>query len=65
MLHAIAIETMWILWKNRNDEVFTGRHRAAQTIIEDIKVTTFLGMKIRSKHSTITKQEWWDFNLNM
>ncbi|KAJ0545597.1 putative RNA-directed DNA polymerase [Helianthus annuus] len=65
LLHAIAIETMWILWKNRNDKVFTGRHRAAQTIIEDIKVTTFLGVKIRSKHSTITKQEWWDFNLNL
>ncbi|XP_021980285.1 uncharacterized protein LOC110876420 [Helianthus annuus] len=62
MLHAIAIQSMWILWKNINEKVFTGKLRSAQMIIEDIKDTSFQGVKLRSKYSSITKQEWWDFN---
>ncbi|XP_022024154.1 uncharacterized protein LOC110924459 [Helianthus annuus] len=41
MLHAIAIQSMWILWKNRNEKVFTGKLRSAQMIIGDIKDTSF------------------------
>ncbi|KAF5794967.1 hypothetical protein HanXRQr2_Chr08g0334251 [Helianthus annuus] len=64
-LHAIAIQTMWILWKNRNDKIFSGRHRTIQMIIEEIKDTSFQGVRQRSKHSTITKQQWWDSSLNL
>ncbi|XP_022041764.1 uncharacterized protein LOC110944409 [Helianthus annuus] len=64
LLHAIAIQSMWIMWKNRNERVFTGRQRASQLIVEDIKDTTFQGVKSRSKFNTMTKQEWWDFNFN-
>ncbi|XP_022019525.1 uncharacterized protein LOC110919563 [Helianthus annuus] len=60
LLHAIAIQSMWIMWKNR-----IGRQRALQMIDEDIKDTTFQGVKSRSKFNTMTKQEWWDFNLNL
>ncbi|XP_021979110.1 uncharacterized protein LOC110875222 [Helianthus annuus] len=62
MLHTIAIQAMWILWKNRNEKVFTGKLKPAQIIIEDIKDTSFQGVKLRSKYSSITKQQWWDFN---
>ncbi|XP_022020261.1 uncharacterized protein LOC110920356 [Helianthus annuus] len=64
-LHAIAIQTMWLLWKNRNDKIFSGRRRTVQMLIEEIKDTSFLGVKQRSKHRSITKQQWWEFSFNL
>ncbi|XP_022024945.1 uncharacterized protein LOC110925296 [Helianthus annuus] len=64
ILHAIAIQTMWILWRNRNDTIFSGKQRTAQMIIEEVKDTSLQGVRQRSKHNTITKQQWSDFNFN-
>ncbi|XP_021990982.1 uncharacterized protein LOC110887718 [Helianthus annuus] len=65
ILHAIAIQTMWLLWRNRNDKIFSGRSRTVQMIIEEIKDASFLGVRQRSKHSSITKQQWWEFSFDL
>ncbi|XP_021971356.1 uncharacterized protein LOC110866517 [Helianthus annuus] len=41
VLHAIAIQTMWSLWKTRNAKIFAGRQRTNQMIIEEIKDSSF------------------------
>ncbi|XP_035839067.1 uncharacterized protein LOC118486611 [Helianthus annuus] len=64
-LHAIAVQSMWKLWINRNDRIFAGRNRSVQMIMEEIKDSSLNGVLQRSKHRSISKQEWWDFNLNV
>ncbi|KAJ0700669.1 putative RNA-directed DNA polymerase [Helianthus annuus] len=65
LIHAAVIQTLWMLWKTRNERVFSGRQGVVQTIVEEIKEASFQGVKHRSKHRTISRQEWWDFNLNL
>ncbi|KAJ0941285.1 hypothetical protein HanRHA438_Chr02g0092791 [Helianthus annuus] len=60
VIHAVVVQTMWILWKIRNEKVFSGTQGVLQTAIEDIKETSFQGVKLRSKFHAITRQEWWD-----
>ncbi|XP_022042262.1 uncharacterized protein LOC110944926 [Helianthus annuus] len=62
-IYAVAIQTMWHLWKTRNERVFKGRQGKVQTVIEEIKETSYQGVKLRSKHGLISRQEWWDFNV--
>ncbi|XP_022015058.1 uncharacterized protein LOC110914576 [Helianthus annuus] len=62
-IYAVAIQTMWILWKTRNERVFKGRQGKVQTVLEEIKEASYPGVKLRSKHGSITRQEWWDFNI--
>ncbi|XP_022003330.1 uncharacterized protein LOC110900772 [Helianthus annuus] len=64
-IHAVAIQTMWILWKTRNERVFKGRQGVVQTVVEDIKDASFQGLKQRSKYCTISRREWWNFNVNL
>ncbi|MFS7939565.1 putative reverse transcriptase zinc-binding domain-containing protein [Helianthus anomalus] len=64
-IHATVIQTMWILWKTRNEKLFKGKQSVIQTVIEDIKNASFLDVKLRSKYHMISRQEWWDFNVNM
>ncbi|XP_021971459.1 uncharacterized protein LOC110866624 [Helianthus annuus] len=61
--HAIAIQTMWILWKNRNGKVFSNKHGPAQLITEEIKEASYKSLRVRSKYTSVTRQEWWDFNV--
>ncbi|MFS7952854.1 hypothetical protein Hanom_Chr07g00611811 [Helianthus anomalus] len=61
-IHAVVIQT---LWKTRNDRFFKGKQGVIQTVVEDIKENTFQGMKQRSKFRLISRQEWWDFNVNL
>ncbi|XP_022024332.1 uncharacterized protein LOC110924646 [Helianthus annuus] len=62
-IHAIAIQTMWALWKNRNGKVFSNKHGPVQLITEEIKEASYKSLKARSKYTSITCQEWWDFNV--
>ncbi|XP_022019097.1 uncharacterized protein LOC110919125 [Helianthus annuus] len=62
-IYAVAIQTMWILWKTRNERVFKGRQGKVQTVLEEIKEASYQGVKLRSKHSSITRPEWWAFNI--
>ncbi|KAF5754404.1 putative reverse transcriptase zinc-binding domain-containing protein [Helianthus annuus] len=62
-IYAVIIQTIWILWKTRNEKVFKGRQGKVQTVIEEIKEASYLGVKLRSKHGSLTRQEWWDFNV--
>ncbi|MFS7931602.1 hypothetical protein Hanom_Chr04g00357861 [Helianthus anomalus] len=63
-IHAIAIQSMWTLFRARNQEIFGERQNTMQTVIAAIKETTFQGMRTRSKYKSITQQDWWDFNVN-
>ncbi|XP_022033464.1 uncharacterized protein LOC110935379 [Helianthus annuus] len=66
VIHAVVIEAMWILWKTRNEKVFSGRQGVLQTVIEEVKEASFQeGLKQRSKYGAISRSEWWDFNLSM
>ncbi|XP_021980505.1 uncharacterized protein LOC110876648 [Helianthus annuus] len=62
-IHAIAVQTMWTLWRVRNDNVFKGKQAAIQITVEDIKENSYQGVKMKSKFNRITQQEWWDFNV--
>ncbi|KAJ0454336.1 hypothetical protein HanIR_Chr15g0738911 [Helianthus annuus] len=31
VIHAVVVQTMWILWKIRNEKVFSGRQGVIQT----------------------------------
>ncbi|MFS8010295.1 hypothetical protein Hanom_Chr14g01295351 [Helianthus anomalus] len=62
-IHAIAIQTMWALWKNRNGKVFSNKHGPVQLIREEIKEASYKSLKVRLKYTSITRQEWWDFNV--
>ncbi|XP_022023817.1 uncharacterized protein LOC110924087 [Helianthus annuus] len=37
VIHAVTIQTLWSLWRARNDKVFKGKHEGLQIIVEDIK----------------------------
>ncbi|KAJ0481970.1 putative reverse transcriptase zinc-binding domain-containing protein [Helianthus annuus] len=65
VIHAIAIQTMWILWKNRNGKIFSNKQGDVQRIMIEIKEASYQGLKTRSKFSSITRQEWWDFNITL
>ncbi|XP_022032836.1 uncharacterized protein LOC110933944 [Helianthus annuus] len=62
-IHTIATQTIWSIWKIRNEKIFRGKSGAIQTTIEEIKEATFQGVKLRSKFKRISRQEWWDFNV--
>ncbi|KAJ0567858.1 putative RNA-directed DNA polymerase [Helianthus annuus] len=64
-LHAIAVQSMWMLWINRNDRTFAGRNRSVQMLLEEIKDSSLIGVLKRSKHKSISKEEWWDFSFRM
>ncbi|KAM0032887.1 putative reverse transcriptase zinc-binding domain-containing protein [Helianthus debilis subsp. tardiflorus] len=63
VIHAIAIQTMLALWENRNGKVFSNKHGPVQLITEEIKEASYKSLKVRSKYTSITRQEWWDFNV--
>ncbi|KAM0054284.1 hypothetical protein Hdeb2414_s0006g00193221 [Helianthus debilis subsp. tardiflorus] len=65
VIHAVAIEAMWILWKTRNEKVFSGRQGVIQMMTEDIKEASFQGLKQRSIYGAISRLDWWDFNLSL
>ncbi|MFS7901448.1 hypothetical protein Hanom_Chr00s214214g01841501 [Helianthus anomalus] len=64
-MNAVEIQTMWALWKIRNDKVFNGRQGKVQTVLEEIKEASYQDVKLRSRNGSITKREWWDFNINL
>ncbi|XP_022008318.1 uncharacterized protein LOC110907678 [Helianthus annuus] len=64
-IHAVVIQTMWILWKNRNGKIFSNKQGDVQRIMMEIKEASYQGVKTRSKFRLVSRQEWWDFNLSM
>ncbi|KAJ0519950.1 putative reverse transcriptase zinc-binding domain-containing protein [Helianthus annuus] len=64
IIHAIVLETIWKLWKVRNDKIFNGKSGVIQSVIEDIKEESYQYVKERSRFKAISRQQWWDFNFN-
>ncbi|KAF5807902.1 hypothetical protein HanXRQr2_Chr04g0139321 [Helianthus annuus] len=65
VIHAIVLQTVWWLWKTRNEKVFRGKLGVIQRIIEEIKEESYQYLKQRSKFKSIQRQQWWDFNFIM
>ncbi|KAD3640308.1 hypothetical protein E3N88_29531 [Mikania micrantha] len=59
LLNVIGHMVCWSIWIARNDMVFNKKNISWQKIIEDIKETSFLWIKSRSKSSTLEWEEWY------
>ncbi|KAJ0628056.1 putative RNA-directed DNA polymerase [Helianthus annuus] len=64
IIHAIALETIWKLWKARNDKIFKDKPGEIRNVVEDIKEESYQYVKERSRFKAISKQQWWDFNFD-
>ncbi|XP_021979157.1 uncharacterized protein LOC110875266 [Helianthus annuus] len=62
IIHAFVLQTMWRLWKVRNDKIFNGKTGVIQNVIEGIKEESYQYVKERSRFKAISREQWWDFN---
>ncbi|KAJ0692910.1 hypothetical protein HanPI659440_Chr15g0591241 [Helianthus annuus] len=65
VIHAIAVQTMWTLWKIRNNNVFKGKQGALQTTVDDIKENSFQVVKMKSKLNRTTQKGLMGFQCNI
>ncbi|XP_076932415.1 uncharacterized protein LOC143597936 [Bidens hawaiensis] len=61
--HAICLITLWCLWKARNDMVHDGVAVSIGSVIESIKLLSFLWIKNRSGGGEISWACWSRFDL--
>ncbi|KAJ0454993.1 putative reverse transcriptase zinc-binding domain-containing protein [Helianthus annuus] len=64
-IHAVTLQTIWNIWKIRNEKIFKGKPGTVQKAVEDIKDDSYQGLKQRSNCRSISWQQWCDFNWNM
>jgi len=55
----IWFTTVWVLWKERNDRVFNNTASTALTLIEKVKLTSFLWLKSKQTTFMYSYHDWW------
>ncbi|KAJ0450914.1 putative RNA-directed DNA polymerase [Helianthus annuus] len=63
IIYAIHLLAVWSLWKNRNYKVFNDSNATPSKIVEDIKEEAFDWVKLRTKISGISWEDWKKFDL--
>ncbi|KAJ0902151.1 putative reverse transcriptase zinc-binding domain-containing protein [Helianthus annuus] len=49
VLQGVIIIACWVLWKARNEKIFSNKHSKVVEVVTDIKVLAFFGRNIDSK----------------
>ncbi|XP_021986803.1 uncharacterized protein LOC110883323 [Helianthus annuus] len=55
IIHAVVLQTIWRLWKVRNDKIFNGKSGVTQNVIEGIKKESYQYVKERSRFKAISR----------
>ncbi|KAJ0688452.1 putative reverse transcriptase zinc-binding domain-containing protein [Helianthus annuus] len=63
IIYAIHLLAVWSLWKNRNYKVFNDSNATPSKIVEDIKEEAYDWVKLRTKISGISWEDWKKFDL--
>ncbi|XP_022014135.1 uncharacterized protein LOC110913621 [Helianthus annuus] len=61
MYQGIVIITCWLIWKARNELVFSGKPPKAEDVFCSIKSVSYLWFKYRSKCIDISWDRWCNF----
>ncbi|XP_076892117.1 uncharacterized protein LOC143543750 [Bidens hawaiensis] len=61
-VQSILAVTCWIIWLSRNDFIFKNVPFVCSKMVNDIKATSFLWVKQRSKSTNLKWDDWCRFN---
>jgi len=59
----IWFTSVWVLWKERNDRVFNSKTSTSFTLIEKVKLTSFLWLKSKQATFSYNYHDWWKQSL--
>nr|XP_043617249.1 uncharacterized protein LOC122589068 [Erigeron canadensis] len=62
LLNLIIFAYVGIIWKTRNDRIFSGKKPSMRYVKKELKSTTFLWISNKMKHPKIEWSQWSSFN---
>jgi hypothetical protein len=58
-LRVIWFASVWVIWKERNNRVFNNAASASSTLLEKVKLNSFLWMKSKQAAFSYSFHDWW------
>ena len=59
----IMYTAMWLIWKSRNDHIFSDKKLKVPEVVSEIKSLSFLWFRCRSKYGCIDWESWCKFEV--